>query len=690
MNFHIFTKSILSIVLSLSSLFLAAQSSTVVIGEVLYDTPLQEANGTVFPHNGEFISFYNYGNNTVNVSGWTVRIDGSTKYTFPSGTFVPPYGILAVAYRAAGSDFNTDFFYSSIIGTKDRLLCQSSMILPNRTTNITLHSVTGTVEDEIIYDGDDALPSGVPPMRARNTLNPDRAGNQSVSLQRKNITKNNGRHIFLRSDYQGGTSSLVRLFQFNTPLTLTLTRDGNVTVAGYTGFVNGNNYDIDTTHFPVADIDLGSHSESEDIPSLGGTINISNSGATVYELELNVPQGVALTPELSLTYNSQAKTESVLGYSFYLNGSSQITRSGKNFFYDGEVSPIDYNSGTIFSLDGKRLVCTGTDVNVFAPMSAPSSIPYNPDLATTTLDYEVSDESSFARIRYSGNQFTVNTKEGKTLYYGGTPNALSKLSNGKIHGFLLRKIVDAWGNEVNYYYNNANGEEPSVSEIVYGGATDCKVIFDYDTRKLTRKYIASAGNVLLQKKLLKRIRMQVNGMTAHAYNMVYDEPVISNSSSNIISIDTSASDAADFTTRLLSIQKEYVNVQDTTLTLPLTFTWSPALRHTLGSADTLPYPAAIVETDESNPYTHRAVADIDGDGIMDVVELSDPKTKFLIDINGDGKSELLVRTATSGLTVYFTKDVFSSHELGDLKDETVFETVGTDVLDINGSLLTDL
>ncbi|MDR0763282.1 MAG: lamin tail domain-containing protein, partial [Bacteroidales bacterium] len=86
-------------------------SSTVIISEVLYDTPLQEANGTQHPHNGEFISFYNYGNGTVNISGWQIRIDGTTEYTFPTNTYISPYGIIAVAYRSAGSGFNVDSFY---------------------------------------------------------------------------------------------------------------------------------------------------------------------------------------------------------------------------------------------------------------------------------------------------------------------------------------------------------------------------------------------------------------------------------------------------------------------------------------------------------------------------------------------------------------------------------------------------
>jgi hypothetical protein len=286
-NISLFLTIILITILCIPSQ-VQAQSSTIIISELLYDTPLQEANGTLHPHNGEFISFYNYGNSTVNIGGWQIRIDNTTEYTFFANTTIKPYSILALAYCANGSNFKVDSFYSSFVGNdgQNALLYQSSMILPNRTTHIELYSNTGTLQDEIIYDGDDALPAGVPAMRARNTLNLTRAGNLSVSLQRTNITKNSGNHIFQRSDYKGGSTSSVRLFAFNNPQTLTLTRDGNKNVikssnSGYTSIFHDDDIYNISDILGSTNIDLGTFSESEDIPSLKGALGVDGNGAAI-------------------------------------------------------------------------------------------------------------------------------------------------------------------------------------------------------------------------------------------------------------------------------------------------------------------------------------------------------------------------------------------------------------------------
>jgi RHS repeat-associated protein len=684
--------------------YVHAQSSTVIISEVLYDTPLEEANGTLNPHNGEFISFYNYGNNTVNISGWQIQIDNTVKYTFPANTYISPYGIVAVAYRATGSGFNTDSFYSSFAGSSDKLLYQSSMVLPNRTTIIKLYSNNNIVQDEILYDGDDNLPSGVPPMRAKNTLNLDRAGNLSVSLQRKNITKNSGTHIFQRSDYKGGSSSLVKLFSFNNPPALTLTRDGNTNT-----ITRSNNNSLEINHdddlysidslWAIGGMDLGTVSESEDIPALQGTVGVSGTGAAMYELPIDIPQNAVLTPSISIIYNSQSKAESVLGLGFNLNGLSRITRTGKSFFYDGETDAPNYDTGTIFSLDGSRLIQIGS-YNGNTPMQTMSmgfmGGNSNPVGIPDYLEYEVADNASFAQIRYHKNiptmtnpQFIVKTKEGKTLYYGGTDNATAKLQNGKIHSFLLRKITDPHGNEVNYTYNNINGEEPCISEITYGSES---IVFDYQPRKLTRKQVVSAGNVLLQKKLLKKILMQVSGITTHLYDITYQEPIQHDTSQFMIDANSFADGAFDFITRLTNIQKSYIAEQDTVSTLPVTFSWSPFLPSTLIGQDTLTdFTDAILNTDIHDPLAPRTQIDINGDGIMDLLDVADSKTRFLTDINGDGSAELIERYAdTCGLRVYFTKADMPLRAGLDMKSRNAFESEGFALRDINDNLLLEL
>jgi YD repeat-containing protein len=225
---------ILSLIL-IAPLLCHSQQSTVIISEVLYDTPLNEATGSENAHDGEFVSLYNYGDQPVDISGWRIEATSintatSPSYScfFPEETFLFPHRLAIMCFCAEGSTFRVDSFYNSFIpaNTLHAGFYQNSMILPNKRTHLKIYDTNDYIQDEMIYDGDDSAPSGELLLRAKNGQNLTRAGNLSASLQRKNISiGSEDQHVFHRADYSSGTKSYVRFFSFNIDSTLSLTTE---------------------------------------------------------------------------------------------------------------------------------------------------------------------------------------------------------------------------------------------------------------------------------------------------------------------------------------------------------------------------------------------------------------------------------------------------------------------------------
>lgn len=87
-----------------------------------------------------------------------------------------------------------------------------------------------------------------------------------------------------------------------------------------------------------------------------GVLNISNSGAAAYSLNIDVPNGGSLTPQIGLSYNSQSCGYGLVGYGFNITGISAITRGGHDLFHDGKQSGVTYTANDNLFLDGKRLI----------------------------------------------------------------------------------------------------------------------------------------------------------------------------------------------------------------------------------------------------------------------------------------------------------------------------------------------
>ena len=208
------------------------------------------------------------------------------------------------------------------------------------------------------------------------------------------------------------------------------------------------------------------------VGKLPGEFGVSASGAATYRIPIEVPPGVAgMEPKLALSYNSQAGN-GILGVGWSLEGLSAITRCPKTMATDGVRGSVKHNVEDRFCLDGQRLI------NVVGSYGAAGS-EYRTELESFSKVTAVGVANGSA---VNGpERFTVKSKAGLTLEYGGTPDSRIE-AHGKsvVRVWALNRMSDAKGNVIDYSYteNNANGEY-LISTVTYAGRS---LQFTYEDR----------------------------------------------------------------------------------------------------------------------------------------------------------------------------------------------------------------
>jgi len=206
--------------------------------------------------------------------------------------------------------------------------------------------------------------------------------------------------------------------------------------------------------------------------TLPGNLMVSPSGAAVYNIPIDLPQGVGgLTPQLALVYNSQGGN-GLLGMGWSLSGLSGISRSGKTIYHDGKVEGIQFNNTDNYVLDGQRLMSVNAG----------------------KTEYRTEVES-FMRIlpqQIVGGEptwFKVQTKSGQTLYYGKESHScIEATGKQKVMNWLLDRIEDPLGNYVELTYQEEGGVG-RIAKIAYGAnrvtgqSHVYEVLFSYTTNR---------------------------------------------------------------------------------------------------------------------------------------------------------------------------------------------------------------
>ena len=191
------------------------------------------------------------------------------------------------------------------------------------------------------------------------------------------------------------------------------------------------------------------------VGAIRSTFNVTPSGAATYSVPIHTPPGTAgMVPNIAVSYNSQGRN-GLLGHGFDISGLSAITRVPKNLYNDGVIEPPNYNDHDMVALDGQRLVAIeGT---------------YGLSDALYTTEQE-----SFIRVKsYTAttsrtyiDHYIVQTKDGKTMYYGNTQDSKVRIKdNPYVIMWRLNRIVDMDGNYIDFVYSTPTCSE-SVGESV--------------------------------------------------------------------------------------------------------------------------------------------------------------------------------------------------------------------------------
>ena len=332
------------------------------------------------------------------------------------------------------------------------------------------------------------------------------------------------------------------------------------------------------------------HAQNEAVGTPKGNFSVSPSGAAVYSIEIDAPQGIGgMQPAIAICYSSQA-ADGYVGIGCGITGVSCISHAPKDIYHDGAASGISYDANDALYLDGKRLLLTS------GTYCTPGS----------TYTVESDPFTQVIAITYSGVLgvcFHVLTSDGKSFYYGNTSDSQFNFNSTQTHSWYLSKVTDACGNYIVYnYFIDNNCIYPNY--IMYGKNTndegiENKITFIYENRTTDVKhfYIENVSGSVTKR--LKEIRTTTGTSVFRKYVLTYD-------------------DQTDGHSRLVSVTEK--NGANESLR-PITLSWDYLQRDSIIPVQPsiqLKESTGYLSFDERNFF----VMDMNGDGIDDIVQIS--------------------------------------------------------------------
>ncbi|MCG8596100.1 MAG: hypothetical protein MI785_17300, partial [Kiloniellales bacterium] len=249
-----------------------------------------------------------------------------------------------------------------------------------------------------------------------------------------------------------------------------------------------------------------------------GALSVDPAGAASYSVPIAVPPGVAgMEPDLSLIYSSRADN-GILGMGWSLGGLSIIHRCPRTLVQDNVKGGVNFDAEDRFCLDGQRLIA-------IAGAYGADGTEYR-----TEID-------GFSRIVSHGTAgsgpayFTVETKAGQTLAYGGTSDSRVPIpGRDEARFWALNRVEDRVGNymTLHYWHDWTTDDTCRIDRIEYAGNTaagtapQSTVQFLYEARPDTREAYQAGARINMAHRMTG-IRTSTDGALVRDYRLAYDE-----------------------------------------------------------------------------------------------------------------------------------------------------------------------
>ncbi|WP_434339155.1 FG-GAP-like repeat-containing protein [Motilimonas cestriensis] len=343
-------------------------------------------------------------------------------------------------------------------------------------------------------------------------------------------------------------------------------------------------------------------------------------------LKINVPVALpnapaSFLPHVSFAYNSaySPKGLGIMSYGWTLNATKVIHRCSKNLASDGvaNVSPIQFNESDRLCLNGQRLMVNSGQLN-----KTVSDAEYW--RAGQEYHTEIDSLSTITAGPYNHSYKTISNfsmvdKSGVTYEFAHAEVASGLKENGGdtiVQGWKLTRSVDKFNNVIQYYYDDSDIAEQTLSAIEFLGSNgrdfSAKVEFNYIAAPDKRRhYRANSLTQAKNTKLLDNVSVYLDQQLYRSYNLNYDYKEHNGISALLSSIQECA-------------------ISKTNCLKPVEFGWLKKDKLSSNQFISSKLGLHLRGVDSSS----IKIADIDGDGTSDLMYFEDQHLKFRSGITG--------------------------------------------------------
>ena len=420
-----------------------------------------------------------------------------------------------------------------------------------------------------------------------------------------------------------------------------------------------------TLNEPTLSLQLQDNNAVYSVGTPEGTTSVSNSGAAVYSMKIEVPNGGSLTPQIELSYNSQSSGYGLAGYGFNITGISAITRGGHDLFHDAKQTGVTYTTDDNLFLDGKRLILqsdkTGQEDSYYTVEGDPFTkvIAHNSNNGSTTW-------------------FEVTTNTGMTYQYGNSPNSrityVNKSGNSHIASWYVNQATDKYSNYITYQYAISDlSIRPTA--IVYG--TNSKysrgivneIYFAYKSIGVNARPFVIEDQQGKTDMCLSSVTTLSNNSIYRKYSFTYNE---------------NSDQSFGKWTRLVSVEESNGKGEKFP---PVTFTWQYLPSSEIHTSQ------LAVSTDDSGGDFEESdkqfmSVDLNGDGFSDIIRVSTAKYSYGYETRVYVSRSKVSSTGSITYDLPIVYRMPSSYTPDDKKIK--FMLGGTNVMDYDGDGYNDL